>query len=94
MKITRDFRPLATRYSFDTGPCSYPGWPHLDRSPDSKSFTADFMRLQDGRFLYLEGGPPFGSGAHPCCFEHFDNWGDGTAFHLSGVPVALKGAAS
>ena len=52
------------------------------------------MRLEDGRFLYLEGGPPFGAGAHPCCFEHVERWADGAAFHLSGVPVALKGASS
>ncbi len=75
-------------------PLKYPGGPHPHHSPDSKSFTADFMRLEDGRFLYLEGGPPFGRGAHPCCFEHFDNWADGAAFNLSGVPVALKGPPS
>ena len=75
-------------------PLKYPGGSHPHRSPDSKSFTADFMRLEDGRFLYLEGGPPFGSNTHPCCFEHFDNWDDGAAFHLSGVPVALKGPES
>ncbi len=75
-------------------PLRHPEGPHTGRSPDSKSFTADFMRLEDGRFLYLEGGPPFNvsSGAHSCCFEHFDNWHDGAAFHLSGVPVALKAA--
>ena len=75
-------------------PLAFPGWPERPLSPDSRSFTADFMRLEDGRFLYLEGGPPFGAGAHPCCFEHFDNWTDGAEFHLSGVPVALKGAPS
>ena len=75
-------------------PLRHPGGPHPERSPDSKSFTADFMRLEDGRFLYLEGGPPFSrnGGGHPCCFEHFDNWTDGAAFHLSGVPVALGAA--
>ena len=75
-------------------PLEYPGWPDRPLSPDSRSFTADFMRLEDGRFLYLEGGPPFGAGAHPCCFEHVERWADGAAFHLSGVPVALKGASS
>ena len=75
-------------------PLEYPGWPERPLSPDSRSFTADFMRLEDGRFLYLEGGPPFGAGAHPCCFEHVERWADGAAFHLSGVPVALKGASS
>ncbi len=75
-------------------PLEYPGWPERPLSPDSRSFTADFMRLEDRRFLYLEGGPPFGAGAHPCCFEHVDRWADGTAFHLSGVPVALEGPPS
>ncbi len=74
-------------------PLRFPALAPRRHSPDRKAFTADFMRLEDGRFLYLEGGPPFGAGAHPCCFEHFDNWADGAAFHLSGVPVALKGAA-
>ncbi|MCY4501373.1 MAG: hypothetical protein OXE57_07410, partial [Alphaproteobacteria bacterium] len=75
-------------------PLKFPALAPRRHSPDCKAFTADFMRLEDGRFLYLEGGPPFGAGAHPCCFEHFDNWGDGAAFHLSGVPVALKGTAA
>ena len=75
-------------------PLKYPGWLERPLSPDSRSFTADFMRLEDGRLLYLEGGPPFGAATHPCCFEHFDKWADGAAFHLSGVPVALRGAPS
>ena len=75
-------------------PLKYPGGPQPHHSPDSKSFTADFMRLEDDRFLYLEGGPSFAGDAHPCCFEHFHNWADGAAFHLSGVPVALKGPES
>lgn len=75
-------------------PFKYPGWHETPPSPDSRNFTADFMRLEDGRFLYLEGGPPFGAGAHPCCFEHFDKWDDGASFHLSGVPVVLEGGAS
>ena len=74
-------------------PLKFPAGFHQQQRPVGKSFTADFMRLEDGRFLYLEGGPPFGSGAHPCCFEHFDKWADGAAFHLSGVPVALRAAA-
>ena len=35
-------------------------------------FTADFILHQDGRILFLEGGPPHELGAHPCCFKAFD----------------------
>lgn len=49
-------------------PVRFPGGPHASWPTDEKSFTADFMRLEDGRIVYLEGGPPFGAGAHPCCF--------------------------
>ena len=39
MKITRDFRPLATRYSFDTGPCSYAnGFAQVDTLQDAPYF--------------------------------------------------------
>ena len=31
-------------------------------------FTADYTVLDDGRVLFLEGGPPHELGAHPCCF--------------------------
>lgn len=39
--------------------------PHLVKS----GFTADFLLMKDGRLVFLEGGPPWGSGSHPCCFE-------------------------
>ena len=32
------------------------------------NFTADYLVGQDGEVLWLESGPPFGKGAHPCCF--------------------------
>jgi hypothetical protein len=32
-------------------------------------FTADFCLAPDGRLIFLEGGPPWGQGAHPCCFD-------------------------
>ena len=36
MKITRDFRPLSDRYSFDTGPCSYAkGFAQIDTKQDA-----------------------------------------------------------
>ncbi len=64
-------------------------WPR-----DSRSFTADFMRLADGRLLFLEGGPPFGAGADPCCFpEDPRAWELAAEFRIDTdagpVPVAL-----
>ena len=36
MKITRDFRPLSDRYSFDCGPCSYAnGFAQIDTKQDA-----------------------------------------------------------
>lgn len=67
--------------------CHLPG---RGLSPDSKSFTADFMRLEDERLVFLEGGPPFGAGAHPCCFDHVDDWAEAAAFTVNDVPVALQ----
>ncbi len=32
-------------------------------------FTADFITLEDGQVLFLEGGPPHELGAHMCCFQ-------------------------
>lgn len=36
--------------------------------------TLDFLVAEDGRVLFLEGGPGFGFGAHPCAF-YDDNTG-------------------
>ena len=68
--------------------------PPGDRGPGGLSFTADFMRLRDGSLLFLEGGPAFGSGAHPCCFEHADDWTAAPTFTVNGVPVALEAQPS
>ena len=39
MKITRDFRPLSDRYSFDCGPCSYAnGFAQIDTRQDGAHF--------------------------------------------------------
>ena len=39
MKITRDFRPLSDRYSFDCGPCSYAnGFAQIDTRQDAAHF--------------------------------------------------------
>lgn len=59
-----------------------PVWvPHdggADRwAQDSVHGTVDWLLTQDGQLLFLEGGPPFGAGAHPCCFlgkEGVDGW--------------------
>ena len=31
-------------------------------------YTADFCLTEDSELVFLEGGPPWGAGAHPCCF--------------------------
>ena len=53
----------------------------LDRPPDlGVAFTADFLvRADDGEVVFIEGGPPYGRGAHPCCFKEGD---------ISGVALA------
>ena len=39
MKITREFRPLSDRYSFDCGPCSYAnGFARIDTKQDAPWF--------------------------------------------------------
>ena len=39
MKITRDFRPLSDRYSFDCGPCSYAnGFAQIDTRQDASYY--------------------------------------------------------
>lgn len=40
-----------------------------DRFSDSAvSATIDFLVAESGEVLFLEAGPPFGAGAHPCAF--------------------------
>lgn len=34
------------------------------------SCTIDFLVEAEGKVLFLEAGPAFNAGAHPCCFEH------------------------
>ena len=39
MQITRDFKPLSDRYSFDCGPCSYAnGFAQIDTSQDANYY--------------------------------------------------------
>ena len=47
-------------------------WHHVlvpERLLKGVHFTADFLVTEESKVLFLEGGPPFGMGAHPCCFE-------------------------
>ena len=46
-------------------------WPHSPWKAPATGvhFTADFLVTLDSRVLFLEGGPPHGLGAHPCCFR-------------------------
>lgn len=37
---------------------------------DGMHATLDFLIDPEGRAWFLEGGPPWWMGAHPCCFEH------------------------
>ncbi len=32
-------------------------------------FTADFCLAPNGHLIFLEGGPPWGQGSRPCCFD-------------------------
>jgi hypothetical protein len=34
-----------------------------------KAFTVDFLITEDDKILFLEGGPKWGQGSHPCCFS-------------------------
>ena len=63
--------------------------------PDSCSFTADFMRLETGERMFLEAGPPFGAGAHPCCFpDDPKTWKTATAHRHEMIPVALASTSN
>lgn len=59
-------------------------------APGMRSFTADFMRLDTGELVFLEGGPPLGAGAHPCCLPADPSaWDEAAAWAFDGIPVAL-----
>lgn len=54
------------------------------------SFTADFLVDQDGQMLFLEAGPPFGLGAHPCAFvENRQNAGPRNSISVQGVCLGI-----
>ncbi|PPC84665.1 MAG: hypothetical protein CTY38_01045 [Methylotenera sp.] len=43
---------------------------HAGEIADTLNLTMDFMVVEDGSVQFLEGGPGFGFGAHPCCFHN------------------------
>lgn len=60
------------------------------------SCTLDFLVAKDGRVMFLEAGPPFGLGAHPCAFmEHADKDGvlrtEGVALAVGQAPEPISG---
>lgn len=62
--------------------------------PDRLSCTIDYLVAEDGRVLFLEAGPPFGLGAHPCAFmenKHPDLTGQfpGGVISVKGVALAV-----
>jgi hypothetical protein len=55
---------------------------HLLPEPDGFCATLDFLiRKSDGKPVLIEGGPPLGAGAHPCCFMNSEKI-DGVALRL------------
>lgn len=48
--------------------------------PGSVNATMDFLVTQNGDVMFLEAGPPFGAGAHPCAFLDCE---------ISGLALAL-----
>ena len=73
-------------------PVKFPGWGFQRWGADSISFTADYMALEGGQVLFLEGGPPYGCGAHPCCFPvDMKEWGkEPLKIGLGNIPVVLE----
>lgn len=54
--------------------------------PTRVSATLDFLVDVDGNVVFIEAGPPFGAGAHPCAFVDCDA--------ISGVALALAPGAT
>lgn len=52
-----------------------------DISQDGVHFTADYLVQQDGQMVFLEGGLPFGLGAHPRCFSNGE---------IAGIALSLQ----
>jgi hypothetical protein len=58
--------------------------------PRKVSCSLDFLVTEQGEVQFIEAGPPFGVGAHPCCFEK-NRAADGS-ISVSGVALALNSA--
>lgn len=50
--------------------------------------TLDFLVNKDGAVLFLEGGPVYGKGAHPCCFYNEEK---NEVSEISGVKLSVTG---
>lgn len=68
-------RALRFMRDHDWAPCN----PSFPNHPEGPSFTMDFLVCDDGRVLFLEGGPAALIAAHPCCFLDDDG-------HVRGDP--------
>ena len=78
-------------------PLKFQGWYFQNWKPDSKSASMDFIKTKEGEMIFLEGGPPFGANASPCCFPYasdFDNftteWRAIADTIIDDVPIALS----
>lgn len=65
------------------------------RIPEGETFscTLDFLIREDGKLLFLEGGPEGGRGAHPCCFlgpDGFKSELEGAVFSEAGEVYPLE----
>ncbi|MFX4300352.1 hypothetical protein [Pseudosulfitobacter pseudonitzschiae] len=65
------------------------------RMPEGETFscTLDFLIREDGKLLFLEGGPEGGRGAHPCCFlgpDGFKSDLEGAVFSEDGEVYPLE----
>lgn len=62
--------------------------------PDLASCTIDYLVDREGQVLFLEAGPPFGLGAHPCAFMENKLEVDGVKkISVEGVCLALGAPA-
>lgn len=67
----------------------------LEFDSEKISCTMDFLVAENGDVLFLEAGPAFGAGAHPCAFmKNWDGTGkiqvQGVCLGLGQTPLALE----
>ena len=74
-------------------PLAFPGRTGRNWEAESISFTADFIRTKSDGLLFLEAGPPYGGGAHPCCMPVDPReWESAATSFCDGTPVILANA--